>query len=81
GLVARRPLPVLLGVVAQYAIVLLLGLGVAVVLQLPPELAAGVILVGSAPGGTSSNVVSYLARADTALSVAMTSVSTLLAPL
>ena len=81
GLVARRPLPVLLGVVAQYAIMPLLGLGVAVVLQLPPELAAGVILVGSAPGGTSSNVVSYLARADTALSVAMTSVSTLLAPL
>ena len=81
GLVARRPLPVLLGVVAQYAIMPLLGLGVAVVLQLPPELAAGVILVGSTPGGTSSNVVSYLARADTALSVAMTSVSTLLAPL
>jgi len=81
ALVAKRPLPVLLGVVAQYAVMPLLGLGVAMLLRLPPELAAGVILVGSAPGGTASNVVSYLARADTALSVAMTTVSTLLAPL
>src|SRR5699024_5803109 len=69
ALVARRPLPVLIGVV------------VSVALQLPAELAAGVILVGCAPGGTSSNVITYLSRADTALSVTMTSISTLLAPL
>ncbi|UYG17770.1 bile acid:sodium symporter family protein [Brachybacterium huguangmaarense] len=81
ALVARRPVPVLIGVVAQYLIMPLIGLGVATLLQLPPALAAGVILVGCAPGGTASNVVSYLAKADTALSVAMTSVSTLLAPL
>lgn len=81
ALVARRPLPVLLGVIAQYVIMPLVGLGVSVLLQLPPELAAGVILVGCAPGGTSSNVISYLAKADTALSVTMTSISTLLAPL
>lgn len=81
ALVARRPLPVLIGVVAQYLIMPLLGLGISMLLQLPPELAAGVILVGCAPGGTSSNVISYLARADTALSVAMTTISTLLAPL
>lgn len=81
ALVARRPLPILIGVVAQYVIMPLVGLGVALLLQLPPELAVGVILVGSAPGGTSSNVISYLAKADTALSVAMTSISTLLAPL
>ena len=81
ALVARRPLPVLIGVVAQYVIMPLLGLGVTVLLQLPPELAAGVILVGCAPGGTSSNVISYLAKADTALSVTMTSISTLLAPI
>lgn len=80
-LVATRPLPVLLGVVAQYAVMPLLGLAVSFALQLPAELAAGVILVGCAPGGTSSNVVTYLAKGDTALSVAMTSVSTLLAPL
>lgn len=81
ALVARRPLPVLLGVVAQYVIMPLVGLGVSVLLQLPPELAAGVILVGCAPGGTASNVIAYLAKADTALSVTMTSISTLLAPL
>ena len=80
-LVATRPLPVVLGVVAQYAVMPLLGLGIAFALQLPADLAAGVILVGCAPGGTSSNVVTYLAKGDTALSVAMTSVSTLLAPL
>ncbi|APX33844.1 Bile acid:sodium symporter [Brachybacterium sp. P6-10-X1] len=81
ALVARRPLPVLIGVVAQYVIMPLVGLGVSVLLQLPPELAVGVILVGCAPGGTSSNVISYLSKADTALSVTMTSISTLLAPI
>jgi BASS family bile acid:Na+ symporter len=81
ALVARRPLPVLLGVAAQYVLMPLLALLVVLVLRLPPELAAGVILVGCAPGGTASNVVSYLARGDVALSVAMTSISTLLAPL
>jgi len=81
ALVVRKPLPVLLGVVAQYVIMPLLGLGVSVLLQLPPALAAGVILVGCAPGGTASNVVTYLAKGDVALSVTMTSVSTLIAPL
>lgn len=80
GLVLRRPLPVLLGVVAQYVIMPLVAVVVVTVLSLPPALAAGVILVGCAPGGTASNVVSYLARGDVALSVTMTSVSTLLAP-
>ena len=81
ALVVRRPLPVLIGVVAQYLVMPLLALGVAKLLQLSPELAAGLILVGCAPGGTSSNVITYLAKADTALSVTMTSISTLLAPL
>ena len=80
ALVVRKPLPVLLGVVAQYMIMPLMGLAVAMLLQLPPALAAGVILVGCAPGGTSSNVVTYLAKGDVALSVTMTSISTLLAP-
>lgn len=79
-LVVRRPLPVLVGVVAQFLIMPLLGAGIAWALHLPPALAAGVILVGCCPGGTASNVVSYLARGDVALSVAMTSVSTLIAP-
>ena len=50
-------------------------------LNLDPAIAAGVILVGCAPGGTASNVISYLAKGDVALSVTMTSISTLLAPL
>ncbi|WP_193106579.1 bile acid:sodium symporter family protein [Brachybacterium sp. FME24] len=81
ALVVRRPLPVLLGIIAQFVIMPLVGLGISVLLQLPPELAVGVILVGCAPGGTSSNVIAYLSRADTALSVTMTSISTLLAPI
>ena len=77
---ARRPLPVLIGVVAQFVIMPLVALAVVAIMDLPEAVAAGVILVGCAPGGTSSNVVSYLARGDVALSVTMTSISTLLAP-
>ena len=81
ALVAKRPVPIVVGVAAQYIVMPLLALVVSWFLQLPPELAAGVILVGCAPGGTASNVVSYLARGDVAVSVTMTSISTLLAPL
>jgi bile acid:Na+ symporter, BASS family len=81
ALVLKRPLPVIIGVVAQFVIMPLVALLVVFLLQLPPAIAAGVILVGCAPGGTASNVVAFLARGDVALSVTMTSVSTLLAPL
>ena len=81
ALVVKRPLPVLVGVVAQFVIMPTLAWVLAKAFQLDPMLAAGVILVGCAPGGTSSNVISYLARGDVALSVTMTSISTLLAPL
>lgn len=80
ALVVKNPLPVLGGVVAQFVVMPTMGWLVATVLQLDPALAAGLILVGCAPGGTASNVVSYLARGNVALSVAMTSVSTLIAP-
>lgn len=80
ALVFKNPLPVLGGVVVQFAIMPAMGWLVAIVLHLEPALAAGLILVGCAPGGTASNVVSYLARGNVALSVAMTSVSTLIAP-
>lgn len=79
--IARRPLALLLGVAAQFTIMPLTGYLLAVLLGLPPELAIGMILVGAAPGGTASNVMVYLAKGDTALSVAMTTTSTLLAPL
>ena len=81
ALVVTRPLPVRVGVAAQYVIMPLVGFGLAWVFRLPDAVAVGVILVGCAPGGTASNVISYLAKADVALSVTMTSISTLLAPL
>lgn len=81
AIVARRPWALVLGVAAQFVVMPLAGLGLANALNLSPALTAGMVLVGSAPGGTASNVMVYLAKGDTALSVAMTSVSTLLAPL
>ncbi|MEU3844264.1 bile acid:sodium symporter family protein [Streptomyces sp. NPDC028635] len=79
--VARRPWVVLLGLVAHYVIMPGLGWLIAHLLHLSPALAAGVILVGCAPSGTASNVVTYLARGDVALSVSVATVSTVLAPL
>ena len=81
GLIVKRPLPVLVGVLAQYVIMPLVGWALCYIFRLPDAVAVGVILVGCAPGGTASNVISYLAKADVALSVTMTSISTLLAPL
>ncbi|HJD44184.1 MAG TPA: bile acid:sodium symporter family protein, partial [Candidatus Paenalcaligenes intestinipullorum] len=79
--VFKRPGTVLLGVAAQFVIMPCLAWLLATLLKLPAEVAVGVILVGCCPGGTASNVMTYLARGDTALSVAITSVTTLLAPL
>lgn len=79
--VARRPWAVALGIVAHYVIMPGAGWLIAVLLQLPPELAVGLILVGCAPSGTASNVMAFLAKGDVALSVAVASVSTLIAPL
>ncbi len=79
-LVLTKPLPVLIGIVAQFTVMPLTALGIAYLLQLPPELAAGLVLLGSVPGGTASNVMVYLAKGNVPLSITMTSVSTLLAP-
>ncbi|MCM8763582.1 MAG: bile acid:sodium symporter family protein [Candidatus Omnitrophica bacterium] len=77
----NSPKILLLGTVAQYSIMPLLGFSLAKLFNLPPELALGIILTGSAPGAMSSNVISYLAKADVAYSVCLTTVSTLLSPL
>jgi len=69
----------LLGVALQYTVMPVLGWLVALLYGLPTPLAVGLILVACCPGGTASNVVTYIARADVALSVTMTAVSTLLA--
>lgn len=79
--VGRRPGTVLLGVLGQFIIMPGLAWALCQALALPPEIAIGVILVGCCPGGTASNVMTYLARGDVALSVAITSVTTLLAPI
>ena len=79
--VVKRPWAVVLGIVAHYVIMPGAGWLIAVALQLPPELAVGVILVGCAPSGTASNVMAFLAKGDVALSVAVASVSTLIAPI
>jgi BASS family bile acid:Na+ symporter len=76
-----RPKDVLLGSFAQFTLMPLIAYGLAVLFQLPPELAAGVILVGTCPGGTASNVMTYLAKGDVALSVSITTLSTFLAPI
>lgn len=78
--VLKKPQMVMLGTFAQFAIMPALGFLIAKFLMLPPELALGVILVGAVPGAMASNVISYLAKADVAYSIALTSCSTFLAP-
>lgn len=77
--VVRRPGVLALGAALQFGGMPALAYGVARGLELPAELAAGLVLVGSCPGGTASNVICYLARADVALSITMTAVSTVVA--
>jgi len=79
--VFQRPTAVLIGMGCQFTIMPLLGLGLATLAGFPPEIAAGLVLVGVSPSGLASNVMCYLARADVALSVTMTAMATLLAPL
>lgn len=78
--VLRYPKAVLVGVAAQFLVMPGLAFLIAKAFDLPAELAIGVILVGCCPGGTASNVMTFLARGNTALSVACTTVATLLAP-
>lgn len=80
-LVLQRPRDVLIGICGQFVIMPVLAYALCLALQLPPEIAVGVILVGCCPGGTASNVMTFLARGDVALSVTITSCTTLLAPI
>jgi len=79
--VLQSPKAVIIGVAAQFVVMPGLAFILCKLFQLPPEIAIGVILVGCCPGGTASNVITYMAKGNTALSVACTSVSTLLAPI
>lgn len=78
--VFSRPKDIIIGCLSQFTIMPLLAFFLTKIFGLPAELAVGVILVGTCPGGTSSNVMTYLAKGDVALSVGMTGVSTILAP-
>ena len=80
ALVFTQPKYILLGCLAQFTIMPALAYGLSLAFSLDAALMAGVILVGTCPGGTSSNVITYLSRGDVALSVGMTSINTLLAP-
>lgn len=78
--VARMPRGIIIGIICQYTIMPFVGLAVSRMFNFPNEIAAGIILIGCCPSGLASNVMSYLARANLALSVSVTTVSTLLAP-
>ena len=80
-IVLSRPKDILIGCLTQFTVMPLLAWALTRAFSLPQELAIGVILVGCCPGGTASNVITYLAKGDLALSVGMTAASTVLAPL
>ena len=79
--ILTRPKDIFCGTIAQYTIMPLAAFVLCYIFKLEPALAAGIILVGTCPGGTASNVITYFAKGDIALSVCMTSVNTLLSPL
>jgi BASS family bile acid:Na+ symporter len=79
--VAKMPKGVLVGIICQFSIMPFVGYGLATVFGFPPEIAAGIILVGSSPSGLASNVMAYISGANLALSLTLTAVATLLAPL
>lgn len=79
--VIRMPRGVIAGVICQYTIMPVVGITIALTFNFPPEIAAGIVLVGTSPSGLASNVMSFLARANLALSVTLTAIATLLSPL
>src|SRR5690606_24344879 len=79
--VVKSPRSVIIGLLCQFTIMPLVGYMLATSFDFPPEVAAGVILVGCSPSGLASNVMSYIAKANVALSLTITAVATLLAPL
>lgn len=78
--VLRMPKGVIVGLICHYTIMPMVGFSVARLFSFPPEIAAGIILVGCCPSGLASNVMCYLAKANLALSVSVTTISTLVAP-
>ncbi len=80
-ILAKRPLDIFIGAVAQYTLMPLIAFILVHTLHLPKGIAAGLLLVGCCPGGVSSNIITFLSKGDVAFSVGMTTASTLLAPI
>lgn len=78
--VARSPRSLIIGLCCQFSIMPLVGYLLAIYSRLPPEIAAGIVLIGCVPSGLASNVMAYIAKANVALSVTITTMATLLAP-
>jgi len=78
--VVKMPKAVIIGLVCQFTIMPFLGFALASTFSFPPEIAAGIILVGCSPSGLASNVISYISKANVALSITITSLATILAP-
>ncbi|MBS1608243.1 MAG: bile acid:sodium symporter family protein [Bacteroidetes bacterium] len=78
--IIKMPKGVLIGVISHFIIMPMLGFTLASLSGFPPEIAAGIILIGCSPNGMASNVISYLAKANLALSVTITALSTMLSP-
>ncbi len=78
--VVKSPKAVFIGLVCQFTIMPIVGATLVFLFKFPPEIAAGIILIGSSPSGLASNVMAYIAKANLALSVTLTTVATLLAP-
>ncbi|HEU6447685.1 MAG TPA: bile acid:sodium symporter family protein [Verrucomicrobiae bacterium] len=78
--VAKSPRGVLVGIICHFSVMPLVGFGLIKIFRFPPEIAAGVILIGSCSSGLASNVMAYIAKSNLALSVTVTAVTTMLAP-
>src|SRR5258708_5502727 len=78
--ILSNPRGVLVGILCHFSVMPLVGFGLTKVFSFPPEIAAGIILIGSCSSGLASNVMAYLAKANLALSVTVTAVTTLVAP-
>lgn len=79
--IIKMPKGVIIGVIAQFSIMPLVALAIANIFSFPPEIAAGIILIGCVPSGLASNVMSFLARANVPLAVTLAAITTLLSPL
>lgn len=78
--VLKKPRGVLVGLICQFSIMPIVGISLALAFNFPAEIAAGVVLIGSCPGGVASNVMAFIAEADLALSITLTAVATMISP-